>query len=521
MPKRNPQSKRARRLLTAKQSGEAPFIAPLFRAGLILRNVWVDKTKKVSAGKQPLQLAKTIWERNQSTTDVNTKIYTAWALDLLADLIQAESAPDAARRAEAEKLYRQALAIMQPLAKTQKGYRKKTREIEGKLNATRVAGGPKQPAKGWTPAAQAMHTKLTRLLEVVDAPLADAVKQIAGLSNTQIVIDRVALKSAGVTTNTPVSFKAQGTTGQALTKLLKPHKLNWLVKHGVVFVTTQARHDETLQTRVYHGVNVRNGYFTPLIKRMQKAGPKAQWAKRDGVGGITAVVPPNTLIIRQSYQVLERIEPLFAKDLKRVAIPEFSTQFTSTGAGKLAGVDKAQRDFRRGHAAQRCGFRGLQIGRHHGCFRHHGTGQRRDPQNNPGQPPAREPRNPPDPESRIGAAWIDVGHAARRSAACDDARCCGSGLFFRDPQDRPGRSQEFPAGSRRGNNRRTVARRARLGWKPCDEQAENAAGQTDLCWSGCRFPAALRVSEQVQEALTIATTSRDRSLVWLGFPGCG
>src|SRR5204863_9473187 len=85
-----------------------------------------------------------------------------------------------------------------------------------------------------------------------NAPLSEVIKRLASLVEVNIVLDPSGLEDEGVTSNTIVSFNAEGIRLQsALNLLLEPLRLGYMVKDDVLKITSHLKQQGELVTRNY------------------------------------------------------------------------------------------------------------------------------------------------------------------------------------------------------------------------------------------------------------------------------
>ena len=91
-------------------------------------------------------------------------------------------------------------------------------------------------------------------IEFVDTPLADVLDYLSHKHRIPIIIDRPALKEAGVEESTPITFHLTGIPlRSALEIVLDELQVKWVIHHDVLMITSQnkADSDEFMQTRSY------------------------------------------------------------------------------------------------------------------------------------------------------------------------------------------------------------------------------------------------------------------------------
>ena len=89
-------------------------------------------------------------------------------------------------------------------------------------------------------------------LAFTDTPLTDAIDFLEDVHGISIIIDTAALQDEGVDPSSPVNIELSGITLRSALKLmLTPLQLTYVIEDEVMKITTQAKADEVLTTRVY------------------------------------------------------------------------------------------------------------------------------------------------------------------------------------------------------------------------------------------------------------------------------
>lgn len=92
----------------------------------------------------------------------------------------------------------------------------------------------------------------TTSLQFLEQPLGDVVAFLEDRHKIEIQLDRAALDTAGVNTDTPVSIDVEGISlRSALNLMLKSIDLTYCVRDGVLLVTTTEEVEDELDTKVY------------------------------------------------------------------------------------------------------------------------------------------------------------------------------------------------------------------------------------------------------------------------------
>ena len=85
-----------------------------------------------------------------------------------------------------------------------------------------------------------------------DNPLEEALNYLEDLHHIEIWLDKAALQDEGVTSDTQITLSMSGISLRSVLRLmLEPHGLTYLIEDEVMKITTQAKADEKMSTRVY------------------------------------------------------------------------------------------------------------------------------------------------------------------------------------------------------------------------------------------------------------------------------
>ncbi len=183
-----------------------------------------------------------------------------------------------------------------------------------------------------TDAEQAAEQKVVeRLKQPVDAhfreqPLASAMEKLALAADVTIRLDIKALEDASIGPDMPVTYDAKKTTLKAALKsLLGPLDLIFVVKNEAILVTTPEKAGNELITKVYpvHDlvapgqVNRRFSGYQPLIDLITSTIAPTTWDEVGGPGAIHEFRASGALVVSQTFEVHESIEPLLGV-LRRV-----------------------------------------------------------------------------------------------------------------------------------------------------------------------------------------------------------
>lgn len=91
------------------------------------------------------------------------------------------------------------------------------------------------------------------VIEFLETPLAAVVDYLKDYHHVEIQIDKRAFDEMGAGTDTPVSLNLRGITlRSALDLMLDVHKLDWVIDHEVLLITTKDAADAMRVTQIYN-----------------------------------------------------------------------------------------------------------------------------------------------------------------------------------------------------------------------------------------------------------------------------
>lgn len=162
---------------------------------------------------------------------------------------------------------------------------------------------------------QALHQRTD--VAFSDTPLTDAVKFLASEHQINVVMDVAALQDEGVDPSSPLNLELSGiTVRSALRLMLKPLQLTCIIEDEVLKITTEAKADEALVTRVYPVRDLASdGEELASVLEAVKAGCDPLSWNEELARTITGVAKSRSLVIRQTQKVHEEIEGLL-RDLR-------------------------------------------------------------------------------------------------------------------------------------------------------------------------------------------------------------
>ena len=188
----------------------------------------------------------------------------------------------------------------------------KHREITGLLTAIRKHG--RQTFSFDPPQHMSLRQKLNENVSVqfADVPLVSAAKQLADQTGANIRLDIPALRERRIRDREPISLTlTDRKLSTTLQILLADLELTWILRDGVLWITSASRAEEHQKTAVYDVRDLcrNDGESAELTEAIisQTTGP---WEEDEGEGGTIAFAKPGTMVIRQTEQVLSEIREL-------------------------------------------------------------------------------------------------------------------------------------------------------------------------------------------------------------------
>jgi mRNA-degrading endonuclease YafQ of YafQ-DinJ toxin-antitoxin module len=140
-------------------------------------------------------------------------------------------------------------------------------------------------------------------------PLVTALGELGQLSGADLRIDREGLKDVGVRERTPVSLKM---TDQKLVTvlrvLLSEHQLDWVLRDGVLQITSADVADESLKAAVYDVRDLCQDQAESLaLQAAIQSQTRAHWRDSDGTGGTLRFARPGVMIVFQSERTHDEV----------------------------------------------------------------------------------------------------------------------------------------------------------------------------------------------------------------------
>ena len=180
------------------------------------------------------------------------------------------------------------------------------REIAGLLAALRKHG--RQTFTLDPPQHIALRQKLQEKMDINfrEVPLFRAVQKLAQQSGTDIRLDLNALRDQGIRERQPVSLVlADRKLNTILPVLLRNLRLTWILRDGVMWITTEESAARQQKTAIYDVRDLcRNKRESAALANAIINQTKGPWQDTDGVGGIILFAKNGTMVVRQTENVL-------------------------------------------------------------------------------------------------------------------------------------------------------------------------------------------------------------------------
>jgi hypothetical protein len=154
-------------------------------------------------------------------------------------------------------------------------------------------------------------------IEFTEEPLKEIMQKIAKTSGIQIQFDEKALTEAAVATDIPITKILRGITLRSTLRLiLRPLQLTYVIRNGVLMITSQTEAENHLVIRIYPVrdlVSDEQGDldFDPLIDLIESIVAPQTWDSVGGPGSGMALLP-GLLVFSQTVEVHDEIAALLA-----------------------------------------------------------------------------------------------------------------------------------------------------------------------------------------------------------------
>ncbi len=164
---------------------------------------------------------------------------------------------------------------------------------------------------------QVLATEVT--LEIVDAPLNEAVAMIGEQLKIELRLELRALEDEGIAVDTPVSLQAKSTPlGEALEAMLEPLDLTWRPRQRTLYVTSHYGAEMNLLTRIYPVMDLASTQFedrvivdaAPLIRVIQYTVEPDTWDVHGGPASMELAEGAGALVCSQTWQTHQAVQEL-------------------------------------------------------------------------------------------------------------------------------------------------------------------------------------------------------------------
>ena len=169
--------------------------------------------------------------------------------------------------------------------------------------------------------------KETGMLAFTETPLQDVVDALAAKHKLPIQIDHRALEDVGLGSDVSMTATLGGeTVGQALTRLLRPLDLKWIIRDECIILTTPEEAESEVLTVIYPVADLvfpagQDGSpdamgqadYESLVDSISEIVHPYAWEYVGGVGSIEPYPVVRSLIISNTEEVHEEVEALLAQ----------------------------------------------------------------------------------------------------------------------------------------------------------------------------------------------------------------
>lgn len=186
------------------------------------------------------------------------------------------------------------------------------REVRGLLTALREHG--RQTFTLDPPQHRILREKLDENVSVsfADTPLAAAVDELAEQTGADIRLDIPAMRESGVRQREPVSLHLSGRKLRTvLHVLLTDLDLTWILRDGVMWITSASEAEQQRKTAVYDVRDLcRNRTEANALKEAIRKQTRGPWQELDGTGGAIVFARSGTLVVRHTEGALHEVGEL-------------------------------------------------------------------------------------------------------------------------------------------------------------------------------------------------------------------
>ena len=151
-------------------------------------------------------------------------------------------------------------------------------------------------------------------VKFLDTPLVSAVRVLAKQTKTDIRLDTSALRASKVREREPVTLTlSDRRLSTVLHVLLADLDLTWILRDGVLWITSVEQAAEHLKTAVYDVRDLcRNQDESSALTAAIQAQTHGPWQESDGSGGAIVFAKTGTMVIRHTESGLREVQDLLA-----------------------------------------------------------------------------------------------------------------------------------------------------------------------------------------------------------------
>lgn len=163
-------------------------------------------------------------------------------------------------------------------------------------------------------------------IEHYDPRLQDICDYFADSHSIEIRLDEESLDAAGFKPDATSTIELSGVSlRKALSLILQPRELTWMIRDSALIVTTPEVAEEELQTVVYRVSDLGVTSKEARQLRMAILRTPGLWLSVDGTGGRMTALGPDVLVVRNTWQVHDEIQKLLQSFRRMEAVNDIPT----------------------------------------------------------------------------------------------------------------------------------------------------------------------------------------------------
>lgn len=183
------------------------------------------------------------------------------------------------------------------------------REVAGLLAALRKHG--RRTFSLDTPQHAVLRGKLEQnvAFSFQETPLDAVIKELARLTAADLRLDPEALRVAGVRDRTPITLElTDQSLSTALQAVLSDIDLTWVMRDGVLWITSQKDAEGFLKSAVYDVRDLcRDAGETAALRSALIGQTRGPWQPESGTGGVITFARPGVMVVRQTEWGLDEV----------------------------------------------------------------------------------------------------------------------------------------------------------------------------------------------------------------------